>query len=1736
MRTLLPFHSRVSRWLRNVARSTAQAFCVAGRIVIVQLLMISLIFMPAGALRGGFSDSNGDFTIWAEAGRATHGFAIIEANQQYSPTYFYNGTLTAPGGTKIVGNYGSSTAPNDMVLLDISTNERASLPDSAGGGEIVIPPSAWSNPGNPGAPRMVHFAVPYDRSSHEFAVQQGGASYNASTTSSYQSVWNSNFNQWDSEMICTGSALFDPALPFRIVDISTTPREQCAENETYTVLGPWEPVPVPPPLQMVTMYLDAAEAGNTFTIHSQAPGGAEMLHSATATAVTLTNYFYTYDWSWYQIDSNYPQTFAAITVPIGEGMTFWATRNFEGADPQSANSTRFYLDPQYVTEGRSLVWMLSGQFAPLTTTSMTFYVATSVENEWWWGNGLYVLQPGGFAPLSAVNSTVLSVQDYDYSGNDHTFYYREYSANVKPGQPYWIAVPSSMMYYNMGGSTNPNDYSWTMLTTNPYEHFAYNGWTRMNGTPPPPSGTDLIRVVLPGSRIGTEVYAVYRGRPDEAGSQEHGWFSFTYEEEPFVNPWTGTSRMVYVQKSEGNFSYGGTDPQGWFLRDRDDSSAEVKELHPGDNDLRNWHPQPVAQTLQISLTRWNHTLTIRSENGLESIVIPTISQGDISGTATGAWFNPNYYFSATAQVTPGVHWFVWDETMQEAAPTNVSSLIDWHGVRAPEFDWLQLGYNPLSAGLQWSADPYETALVEIQRSEGLALNWQPLTTVSGEMNEHSDYPLTKGLYYSYRLRGVFGTAVSDWSDVRTLHVPNIIDSDGDGINDDDELNRPGGATNPYSPDSDGDGVPDGEDTAPLDEDRDGDGFLDGEDKWPDDPRRGDFIPPKFYAVTDLSASLPDESPWKNAPVQAMSISDFGAVGWLSQIFPDYKTFSWANGTLTEGDTIAIDGSPRIEFYGVTPSGIPFGSSVFSNGYWFLGDAIPYGFSPDEMVDYDGVFPPSSSISPGCGRYEVSAVALTQTEPTTVPGGVEIPGAVVGVRSDKPDSTKWKARYRVWRKRISTSGATSETHFSEFGTAESPDTYDPLAPFGYYHEPILSRSSQNGNVLIGFRDNPYREDEDDALTTPPAIKNRLWLQDGSEKSIPGDGIAVNNEGQVIGVTDPSETALDTGAFFAWVDAAGAVQNMKFEELLKWTGKPEGQDDYDRYFGRVSKPGYTAEPQIRGVVPQFISNVARDEYGGAIPVTAGGISFPSGLPKHIQFVADVQDELSSSEGVWKTDSFTLDLMPTGVPAAPYRYELTRMVIDPQVDFSISTMDASSGSGLGASAGLSASAYFGGVFKRYSDVSGEPGDAQKVGTLIDVGFHVRKFKPLEGFDPPIWMDDLQADKTHDWKLGNGKELVTWTSIVTRNPPGQTYNKNEFLQVQFESVKPENYKLVSKDPTLLTVSPEQITSKTQEIVLQATDKAATDVLAPTAIDVELQTIGTSQVVRRLRVMLLPLREVDIGIWYVADSRSPKSFIPFDKGVPQPAAIIETLNKTYRQCGLWFVLHAATPVLPPKSPHYIDVPFDEKPSAGAPRDGAIETVHNYNNGEYGAVLRRPYPAHPPEKGQAKLNLIVARQVLHNTVTGRAVGAPIGINDKLALGKAIVFTIQHEPKGNGTIPKEQWDRWKLACAHEVGHMLGLGTRGVAKPGKELPPWPFPLPHDILEKRETHDLGLFPVREHRISIGHEPDRSGVTMYGLMWPEIIDEIQSESRQHHFLSPWLRHEDWQEASKGAQLYPRQ
>jgi hypothetical protein len=583
------------------------------------------------------------------------------------------------------------------------------------------------------------------------------------------------------------------------VDLTT--QEQCGENVTNTAFATWEPLVLPPPVQQVTLYLDAAEIGNNFILHAQAANGNEMQQTVSATETMLYG-FYTYDWGWFP-PGNTPETRAMITASVGEGMSFWLTRDADGVDPQTVNSNRFFLDPLYVVESRPMCWQLFGAFSPLPLVQMSFYLATSYESEWWYGYGVYAVQNGAACQLQPVGN-VLSIPDWDYSGNDHTFYYREYTANVVPGRSVWVGYSTS--YFGMGNTQNPMQHSWTWLSSNADQTWLTNGWTQINGTQPPQGGTDAIRVILPESR--GEDYHLFRGDPfaGDTNAQDRGAFSFTTLQGSLLNSWTNTYRDVNNRQSDGSYSYGATDPQGWFLIESGNTSPEVIALHPGENDLRTWYHHEEVQPLQISSSRRSHTLSVRCEDGTEFPVTWGNLDGNISESGSGSEFNSYYYYHASSAAKPGLTWFVWDETMQEAAPMNTAWLVNWIGIRPPEpfTGWLQYANRNQSirAKLQWQADPYEAAAFEIERAVvtgSYAGPWQGIVTIpDASIRSYDDTSIVAGGVYNYRIRGTFGPAHSEWSTIASVAVPSVIDSDGDGIPDDQEIID---GTDPFDPNS-----------------------------------------------------------------------------------------------------------------------------------------------------------------------------------------------------------------------------------------------------------------------------------------------------------------------------------------------------------------------------------------------------------------------------------------------------------------------------------------------------------------------------------------------------------------------------------------------------------------------------------------------------------------------------------------------------------------------------------------------------------------------------------------------------------------------------------------------------------------------------------------------------------------------------------------------------------------------
>ena len=128
MKTARSNHRRIAKQLLTFFRESGRGLRWVAHFCLIEVLIYSIVFLPlVMQSRAAFADANGDFTIWAEPGRANHYFAIHEAITQNSPNYFQWAELWYPSGTKISGNYQS--APNGMVIRDLDTNEVAPLND-----------------------------------------------------------------------------------------------------------------------------------------------------------------------------------------------------------------------------------------------------------------------------------------------------------------------------------------------------------------------------------------------------------------------------------------------------------------------------------------------------------------------------------------------------------------------------------------------------------------------------------------------------------------------------------------------------------------------------------------------------------------------------------------------------------------------------------------------------------------------------------------------------------------------------------------------------------------------------------------------------------------------------------------------------------------------------------------------------------------------------------------------------------------------------------------------------------------------------------------------------------------------------------------------------------------------------------------------------------------------------------------------------------------------------------------------------------------------------------------------------------------------------------------------------------------------------------------------------------------------------------------------------------------------
>ncbi len=267
------------------------------------------------------------FDIAAPAGRFSHGFTLEVGGQ---PHGFVQGVVT----TDSLGYMSSTVLPYlrltltldrdqpGLTLRDTSTGEAADLISAPWNELGLLIPGEHDFRAPPGTPHTRSLFLLEDRSGNQlFLCQPGGVAYPVSILSSvsyYSGI--TLHDAWAYE----GRALFDPALPYRIADLTTG--EQTPFHVTDLTLGwVWEPGTGDIPLVSFTLYIEEREAGHHFHVHSRAAWGPELTSAVSAVTESANG--------------------TMLNFSVGAGMEFWITRAADGYSSQTAFGGNFQAGP-----------------------------------------------------------------------------------------------------------------------------------------------------------------------------------------------------------------------------------------------------------------------------------------------------------------------------------------------------------------------------------------------------------------------------------------------------------------------------------------------------------------------------------------------------------------------------------------------------------------------------------------------------------------------------------------------------------------------------------------------------------------------------------------------------------------------------------------------------------------------------------------------------------------------------------------------------------------------------------------------------------------------------------------------------------------------------------------------------------------------------------------------------------------------------------------------------------------------------------------------------------------------------------------------------------------------------------------------------------------------------------------------------------------------------------------------
>ena len=647
---------------------------------------------------------------------------------------------------------------------------------------------------------------------------------------------------------------------YQLLDLTANEKSPRGQTSLAVQAGQpsvWQPNDIAPPEVPVTVWLDPAETGHSFTVWSQAPGGPERFVQVTAqrgsdsgTGVILADGSY----RWLAARS------AWIQSTVGYGMQFWLTR-----DADNAGSGTYQHAGQGYQGGHPATWSATSAFPSLPDSARNLQARTFHINGARYGHTFSVVHPDTYQV--SVN---LGGWGTVWAGDGLSMSYMEGSAQIDANQPGWYLYDETLQ---------------EACSTETTEIF--DGWPDFPG-----AAQNTLSLTIFGWRSGH----ILKLRQFNAAAQEirsfdfgtHGWdilpgslWLEPSDSAPFEVPYFSiTMPTDLILGSDPNDP--GTN-RGFLVEDQtvQDLSGffPVVGLGSGAIDLSRWYTPPVEQPYSLSSTRFFHDLVIRCTNGEEYPLTDRATQGDISWGAWGdAWWNAWGFFTANGRHRDGfAHWLI-DRSTGEILPLGATSYIaDWvsndtpqnlvastegqdsiritwapvAGIEGPSSYqvwrkradwgyWQSMGFSPngdqafTDAGVAFGVT--YTYRVQTAYDQGRSLPSNEVSLANSDLTRDSDqdgipdwweFAVMNGSrfwgwvngppYLALYENGVDPLTVDidedglpDWLEIQLGTSKDNPDSDYDGLSDKWELDH---GTNPWIADSDGDGATDGEEAA-----------------------------------------------------------------------------------------------------------------------------------------------------------------------------------------------------------------------------------------------------------------------------------------------------------------------------------------------------------------------------------------------------------------------------------------------------------------------------------------------------------------------------------------------------------------------------------------------------------------------------------------------------------------------------------------------------------------------------------------------------------------------------------------------------------------------------------------------------------------------------------------------------------------------------------------------------------